>query len=166
MTAKASLLLAFVLVVGCRSAPPEDVTDRRAFAQFAKEAVVAELEATVPTAHDELARAAGWAVFSDGGADVLRMKQGVGFGVAHDNATKEETYLRMRRPEGAGPACRLVLVFADKKTFARFAKDGGAFDGPPPAGVNVYQFFGTELAPTPEVAGTSFVREREMDVRR
>lgn len=163
MTAKSSALLALALVAGCRSSPKEGVSERRAYAQLTKESTLVDLGRERPTSRAEMDRAAGWAVFGDGGAQGLGMKEGVGFGVAHDTKTGAETYLRMHRPEDAGPPCRVVLVFAGEKAFRDFVAYGGKFDGQPPAGVEVYQFFADGLAPSPEIVGTSFVRDKELD---
>ena len=169
MTVKTSVLLASALAVvaaaSCRSTDDAAVAERRAYAQLTKETTLVALEKDVPNARARIDSAAGWAAFSDGGAAALGMKDGVGFGVAHDNRTKAETYLRMKRPEDAGAACRLLLVFADAKAFAQFVATGGKFDGPPPAGVDVFQFFGDELAPEPQVAGTSFSRDAALNAR-
>jgi hypothetical protein len=156
--------VAVVLLVSCRSAPDDALSARRAFAQTAKDATLDELAHASPEARARVAKAVGYAVFSETGASAFGARPGVGFGVAHDNRTGAESYLRMKRPEDA-PPCRLVIAFADAHRFRDFAARGGAFDGPPPAGVEVWQLFAEGLAPAPEIAGTSFYLDPQLKGR-
>jgi hypothetical protein len=155
-------LAVVLLAAACASSAPPGLSERRAYAELTKATTLAELDRARPDVRAQMSRAAGWAVFADGGAPALGMKDGVGFGVAHDNKTGAETYLRMRRPEGGRP-CRLVLVFADVKPFAQFVAVGGRFDGAPPEGVEVYQFLGPDPVVPPETAGTSFSLDPDLN---
>jgi lipid-binding SYLF domain-containing protein len=79
----------------------------------------------------EVRDAAGYAVFSNVGVRVLLLAGGGGYGVAHDNGTGEDTYMRMGEGGlGLGLGVkdfRALFVFHDERTLAGFVDDGWTF---------------------------------------
>jgi hypothetical protein len=56
---------------------------------------LSELYAKRPEAKAQIARAPGYAVFSNIGSKIFMVATGNGFGVATDNRTKKNTYMKM-----------------------------------------------------------------------
>jgi lipid-binding SYLF domain-containing protein len=81
-----------------------------------------------PAAKAEIAKAAGYAVFSDFGFKVMWLGGAGGSGVAVNNATKQETFMKMVEFQpglGLGAAkFRLVFVFETPEAFNSFVTSG------------------------------------------
>jgi lipid-binding SYLF domain-containing protein len=81
-----------------------------------------------PTARNAVAKAAGYAVFSNFGMKVLVIGSGTGKGVLIDNASKKPTYMRMAELQtGLGfgvKKFRLVWVFEKKSDMDKFLNSG------------------------------------------
>lgn len=68
---------------------------KRAHVDQRTEAVLQRLFAENPAAEEQVERAAGYAVFSNIGVDVLFVGGGAGYGVAVSNTTGRRSYMRM-----------------------------------------------------------------------
>lgn len=105
---------------------------RAAINKMAKE-TLAELEKTKPGVKAEIAKSAGYAVFSEVGAMVLFVGGAGGSGVAVDTKTKKRTYMNVAQASlglGAGVKdVRTVLVFKDKTAFDQFVDKGWEASG-------------------------------------
>jgi lipid-binding SYLF domain-containing protein len=81
-----------------------------------------------PAAKAEIAKAAGYAVFSDFGFKVMWLGGAGGSGLAVNNATKQETFMKMVEFQpglGLGAAkFRLVFVFETPEAFNSFVTSG------------------------------------------
>lgn len=86
-----------------------------------------------PAAQDVIKRAAGYAVFSNVGMKVLVAGTGKGQGVAVDNKTGKETFMKMLEVQaGLGfglKKYRLVWVFEDRAAFNKFITTGRELGG-------------------------------------
>jgi lipid-binding SYLF domain-containing protein len=81
-----------------------------------------------PAAKGAVANAAGYAVFSDFGFKVMVMGGAGGKGMAVNNATKQETFMKMKEFQpGLGFGAenyRIVLIFENQAAFNKFITSG------------------------------------------
>ena len=126
----ASAILLSLALISCASAPQsksekeqkqEDVRD-------VANTTLAQLYAKYPAAKSEIAKAAGYAVFSDFGFKFMFLGGAGGSGVAVNNATKQETYMKMAEFQpgfGFGAAkFRIVFIFETLEAFNSFVTSG------------------------------------------
>ena len=148
--------------------------------------VLAELYSETPGAKDVLAEAAGYAVFSSLGVNVLVVSTANGAGVLHDNSTGKDTYMKMFSAGGGlGMGVknfRLVFVFDNKKVMTQFVEEGWqaaaqadaaakydedgdaaslAIDVAP--GVYLYQMTDSGLALQATIQGTKYWKDDELN---
>ncbi|WP_153110593.1 hypothetical protein [Propionivibrio limicola] len=81
-----------------------------------------------PKAREELRKSVGYAVFDASQSNIILLVTGRGAGVAVDNESKQETFMKMARL-GTGPGIghksyKQVLIFKDKSLFKTFCKVG------------------------------------------
>jgi lipid-binding SYLF domain-containing protein len=92
---------------------------------------LSQLYAKHPAAKDVIAKAAGYAVFSDFGFKVWTLGGARGKGVAVNNATKQETFMEMLEFQpgmGFGASkFRVVFVFETAEAFNAFVNSGWEF---------------------------------------
>jgi lipid-binding SYLF domain-containing protein len=139
-----------------------------------------------PGARNEIERSAGYAVFDDFGAHIFFLSTARGKGIAVDNETKTETFMKMLSA-GAGPGLgikdyRAVFVFETKKSFhdfiavglglsaqadaaAKAGHEGEAFAGAIAIapGVWVYQITEAGLALQATLQGTKYYRANDLN---
>lgn len=86
-----------------------------------------------PSTREAIRKAAGYAVFNNFGLKILFAGGGTGKGLAVDNQTKKQTYMKMVEVQaGLGMGIkkfRLVWVFEYKSDFDRFISSGWEFGG-------------------------------------
>ena len=139
-----------------------------------------------PEAKTAIQKAAGYAVFSNFGMKILVAGGGSGKGMAVDNKTKKEVFMRMKEVQaGLGFGAKkftLVWVFATKKNLDQFVnsgwegggqataaaktKDGGgAMQGAVPMGEGVWLYQLTEkgLALELTVKGTKYYKDDDLN---
>jgi lipid-binding SYLF domain-containing protein len=89
---------------------------------------LSQLYAKYPAAKSEISKAAGYAVFSDFGFKVIWLGGAGGSGLAVNNATKQETFMKMAEFQpgiGLGAAkFRLVFIFETPEAFNSFVTSG------------------------------------------
>jgi lipid-binding SYLF domain-containing protein len=89
---------------------------------------LSQLYSKYPAAKDAVGTAAGYAVFSDFGFKVIWLGGAGGSGLAVNNATKQETYMKMAEFQpglGLGAAkFRLVFIFETLEAFNSFVTSG------------------------------------------
>lgn len=139
-----------------------------------------------PRALDAINGAAGYAVFSSGGVNVLFVSAAYGSGVAHNNTTGAETYMKMASG-GVGLGLgvkdyRLVFVFHTVEAYKRFIEQGWDFSGQADAaakagtdgdelsgavnvmpGVSVYQLTESGLALQVTLQGTKYWKDADLN---
>jgi len=123
-----SLLLIFFLISSCARPKGETPQEKRDFVQRMKNDTLAELYAEKPYAKQLVEDSAGYAVFSSFNTQLLIVGSGNGFGVAVDNSTGDNIYMRMAEGGvGLGVALkdfREVIVFNNKAVFIEFITEG------------------------------------------
>ncbi|MGA8489567.1 MAG: YSC84-related protein [Terriglobales bacterium] len=86
-----------------------------------------------PSAKSAVAEAAGYAVFSNLGVKILIAGSGNGKGIAVDNKTKRETFMKMLEVQaGLGMGVKkfsVIFVFDTGKAFNTFVNSGWQFGG-------------------------------------
>lgn len=117
-------------LISCATAPvsqSEKEQQQDSVRNMANKAL-SDLYAKNPAAKAEIAKAAGYAVFSDFGIKVMWLGGAGGSGIAVNNATKQETFMKMVEFQpglGLGAAkFRLVFVFATQEAFNNFVTSG------------------------------------------
>jgi len=128
----ACLLLASLALVGSAEASmfkKEGTPDeQRAEIRTASDQALEELYNAQPAARAQVQKAAGYAVFSNFGMKILVAGGGSGRGIAVDNETKKETFMKMAEAQaGLGFGVknfRLVWVFEKKSDLDRFINSG------------------------------------------
>ena len=128
----ACVLLAGLALIGTAEASlfkKEGTPDeQRAEIRKVRDQSLAELYKVQPSARGHVEQAAGYAVFSNFGVKILVAGGGSGRGIAVDNKTKKETFMKMAEVQaGLGFGVknfRLVWVFEKKADLDRFINSG------------------------------------------
>jgi lipid-binding SYLF domain-containing protein len=126
------LLLGGLVLHGTADAalfPKEQSPDeQRAEIRKVRDQTLEELYRVQPDARNHIQKAAGYAVFSNFGVKILVAGGGSGTGIAVDNKTRKETFMRMAEVQaGLGfgvKKFRLVWVFEKKADLDRFVNSG------------------------------------------
>jgi lipid-binding SYLF domain-containing protein len=139
-----------------------------------------------PRSKARIANAYGYAVFSNVGVNVILLSVAGGRGVAHENKTGKDVYMKMLSG-GVGPGLgvkdfRGVFVFENQKVFDRFVRrgwEGGAqanavakVDGrggdaeavvTVAPGIKFYQITDTGLALEATLQGTKYFKDDDLN---
>jgi len=139
-----------------------------------------------PSAQATIQKAAGYAVFDNMGVNVLLLSTARGSGLAVNNTTKQETFMKMMSAgAGLGMGVKdyvVVFVFANDKAFAQFLESGwsgsaqgdaaakvgekgGAYSGAAEVapGVWVYQITKNGLALQLTLQGTKYYKNDDLN---
>ncbi|MFK7863611.1 MAG: YSC84-related protein [Pseudohongiellaceae bacterium] len=182
-----ALVALIVLLSSCtttglsRGAPAE----RREGIQSMRQEVLAELYRIKPDTRAQLSNAAGYAVFSNANVNIIFASFGGGFGVAKNNQTGQDTYMRMGEVGiglGAGVKdFRAVFVFHNESALDRFMElgvsVGGQADAAAKAGdlgaaisgeaivdnVTIYQLTQSGLALQATIKGTRYWQDSDLN---
>jgi lipid-binding SYLF domain-containing protein len=165
------------------SAPMEEA---RAEVRDAANETLGDLYRTQPQARAAIESAAGYAVFSNFGMKILVAGGGSGKGLAVNNSTGREVFMRMAEVQaGLGfgvKKFRLVWVFQTQEAFDQFINSGYQFGGQAALsakaagrgggvtgaasvspGVWVYQLTDDGVAAELTVKGTKYYRDNELN---
>ncbi len=151
---------------------------------------LAQLYQEEPGAQQMISEAAGYAVFSNTGINVLLLSTGNGRGVAHDNASGKDTFMSMFSA-GAGigmgvKTFRGVFIFHTREALDSFVESGWDFSGQADAaattdadsgeqagatdealtltqGVTIYQMTDKGLALQATLQGTKYWKNDELN---
>ena len=129
-----TLLLGFtVTTVPLRAATEEEIKQKRADIRKMANDTLARLYKVQPSAKEAVAKSAGYAVFSNFGMKIFLAGGGSGRGIAVNNKTKKETFMKMAEVQaGLGMGVkkfRLVWVFENQAGLSRFIDSGWEFGG-------------------------------------
>lgn len=168
---------------GAEGATPDE---QRSTIRSEAQKTLQELHASKPETRDKVAKAAGYAYFSNVNVNVLLLSSENGYGVVHDNRTGKDTYMKMA---GAGVGVgmgvkdyRAILVFADPELMRNFMEKGMDFGGSADAsaktskegganqaggsavpGLEVYQITKAGAALQATVQGTKYWRDDKLN---
>ena len=125
-----STMVILSLVLSCATAPmgKSEKKQKQDSVRDMANATLTQVYAKYPEAKSEISNAAGYAVFSDFGMKIMFMGGAKGSGIAVDNATKKETFMKMVELQpGLGVGAekfRVVFVFETPKAFNTFVTSG------------------------------------------
>ena len=134
-------IVAALLLLVCAAMPPlasgaDDAKEKekaRADIEKMSDATLSRLYKAQPQAKAAVAKAAGYAVFSNFGMKILFAGSGTGKGVAVNHSTKKRTYMKMIEVQaGLGfgiKKFRLVWVFENQKDLDAFIDSGWELGG-------------------------------------
>lgn len=123
----------FVALTGFFGAKGDSAEEKRANIRDMQRQTLADLYKEKPGVQARLEKAAGYAVFSNMNVKIFMVGSGNGYGVAVDNATKKEIFMKMLEV-GGGVGLgvsdfRAVMIFHDKDAFQKFVDTGIEFTG-------------------------------------
>jgi lipid-binding SYLF domain-containing protein len=147
---------------------------------------MAQLYKSQPSAKKAIAKAAGYATFSNFGMKIFIAGSGSGSGLAYDNKTKKTTYMKMIEVQaGLGIGVkkfRVIFVFDTQKALSDFINSGWEFGGQATAaaksgdkggemagavsvapGVWMYQLTDTGLAAEITGKGTKYYKDSDLN---
>ena len=175
-------------LVSCATTPmsSSEKADQQGEARDMAKMTLSQLYAKNPAAQGAVTKAAGYAVFSDFGFKVLIMGGAKGAGIAVNNATKQETFMKMAELQpGLGIGAekyRVVFVFENPAAFNSFVtsgweaganamaaaktkKAGGALAGAITVseGVYMYQLTVEGLIVGVSLTGAKFYKDKELN---
>ena len=149
---------------------------------------LAKLYKVHPQAKGDIKKAVGYAVFSNIGVNLIFLSAAGGSGVAHDNRTGKDIYMKMvSGGVGFGLGVkdfRGVFVFSSTKSLKQFIESGWAADAQADAaaksgekgaavagaitvapGVDLYQITETGLALQATIQGTKYYKDDELNAK-
>jgi len=149
---------------------------------------LAKLYKVHPLARGDIQKSVGYAVFSNIGINLILLSAAGGSGVAHDNRSGKDIYMKMASGGfGFGLGVkdfRGVFVFSSDKAFRQFVESGWAADVQADAaaksgakggavagavtvapGVDLYQLTETGLALQATIQGTKYYKDKELNAR-
>jgi lipid-binding SYLF domain-containing protein len=125
--------ISVVALAGCYGAMGGSAASKREHIRMMTSQALADLYKAKPAVRTRLEKAAGYAVFSNFNLKIFVLGSGQGYGMAVDNATKKETFMKMAEVGGGvglgGSEFRAVMIFHDQQAFKDFLKNGMEFSG-------------------------------------
>lgn len=178
-------IILLALLTGCMAPKGDTVAEKQQAVQNMRSKTLAQLYEIHPYAKNQIDEAVGYAVFSNVGINLFLLSTASGWGIARDNKTGQETYMKMYSA-GIGPGLgvkdfRGVFIFTSKSALSRFVEDGwdasaqadaaaksadkgdawaGAVDVAP--GIKLYQLTQHGLALQATIQGTKFWKDDEL----
>lgn len=183
-----TLLLALGFVLASTSAFAESPAEKRAEVRKMRSETLARLYKVHPGAKGKVGSAYGYAVFSNAGVNLIFASIAAGRGIAHDNRTGRDIYMKMGSA-GVGLGIgikdfRGVFIFRTKKAFDDFVNDGweggahadavakhkekgGSAEGAVTVSkdMELYQLTETGLALEATIQGTKYFKDDELNGR-
>jgi lipid-binding SYLF domain-containing protein len=182
-----TLVLSFTLTaVPSWAATKEEIKKEKDDVRKVSRETLNQLYKLQPSAKEAISKAAGYAVFSNFGLKIFVAGSGTGKGIAIDNKSKKETFMKVVELQaGLGfgvKKFRLVWVFENQKDLTEFIESGwtiggqtsvaakagdkgGAFAGAMVVkpGVWIYQLTDTGLALELTGKGTKYYKDKDLN---
>ena len=183
-----AMFISVFLVSGCLGPKGDSASEKRAEVQQMKKDTLSHLYQIHPAAKEQIKKAKGYAVFSNTGFHLLLLSTGSGWGLARDNATGKETYMKMYSA-GVGLGLgvkdfRGIFVFTTKQAFTKFVEKGWQAGGQADAaaksgekggsveaaidlgpGIKLYQITRNGLAIQATIQGTKYWKDDELNMK-
>lgn len=181
-----AICIGLILVIGgCATTGGTTPTERRQAIQSMKNQVLTELYQAKPDVKSQIASAPGYAVFSNANVNLVLASFGGGFGVARNNKTGTDTYMKMGEV-GVGLGLgvkdfRVVFVFHTDKSLNNFIENGWAVGAQADAAakasdkgaavggeitadnITIYQLTETGLALQATIKGTKYWKDETLN---
>lgn len=126
-------LFFLILLLGCATTKGTTPQDKRHAILEMKNETLTTLYKVKPQARSQIAKASGYAVFSDANVNVIFASFGGGYGVVKNNKTGKHTYMKMGEAGiGLGLGVkdfRAIFIFHDHHTMNKFIQSGWEFGG-------------------------------------
>ena len=127
------VLLFAIFVIGCATTKGTTPKDKRQAILDMKKETLLDLYKVEPQAKSQIAKAPGYAVFSDANVNVIFASFGGGYGVVKNSNTGKNTYMKMGELGlGLGLGAkdfRAIFIFHDEITMNHFINSGWEFGG-------------------------------------
>jgi lipid-binding SYLF domain-containing protein len=185
LTLTAAVLIAAV-IAGCRGPKGDTVVEKQDYVFKMRDGMLTELYKEKPETKDKVANAAGYGTFSNMNINLFLASTGNGYGVVHNNATGEDTYMKMAMlGVGIGLGVkdfRAAIIFKNQEALDTFVNKGWEFGGHADAaakagdkgaeanvagditsGMEIYQFTKNGIALQATVAGTKYWKDKELN---
>ena len=111
----------------------DDPAEKKANVRKQRDEMLADLYQTKPELRDTLQKAAGYATFKNVNVNLLLLATANGYGMAVDNKTGRETFMRMASLGGGVGAglkdVRVIFIFHDPALLKQFIDEGWQFGG-------------------------------------
>jgi lipid-binding SYLF domain-containing protein len=182
---KIIVFLLAAILSGCATTGATTPNEKRQAILKMKQEVLSDLYRTQPGARSKVAKAPGYAVFSNANINLILASFSGGQGVVKDNRTGRHTYMNMGEAGiGFGLGVkdfRAVFVFHDRNTMKDFIESGWEFGAHADAaakagnkggavggevlldGVTVYQLTESGLALQATLKGTKYWKDSELN---
>jgi len=122
-----------ILSIGCATTKGRTPQDKRQAILDMKNKTLSDLYKVRPQAQSQIAKAPGYAVFSDANVYIIFASFGGGYGVVKDNKTGKHTFMKMGELGiGLGLGVkdfRAIFIFHDENTMNNFINSGWQFGG-------------------------------------
>ena len=181
-----AMVSALLILNGCAGAKGKTKADKISAIHEMRSTDLAALYKLAPSARGHVGGGYGYAIFDNIGIKVIFVSTGQGYGVAHNNKTGKNTYMKMfSAGVGVGLGIkdfRGVFVFDNKTVFDRFVKHGWNVQGQADAaakykadggavalaievapGIHLYQITKNGLAAQATIQGTKFWKDDELN---
>ncbi|HWI13682.1 MAG TPA: hypothetical protein VNT02_05485, partial [Burkholderiales bacterium] len=123
-----AIMAGAALLYGCVSSPTSGPTDKRVEIQQMRSDTLSDLYRAHPSARARVQQSVGYAVFSNVGVNLILLSAMGGSGVAHDNRSGHDVYMKMISGGiGLGLGVkdfRGVFVFSTRKAYDAFVNSG------------------------------------------
>lgn len=180
------LVSSFFLLTGCLGPKGNTIGDKKTAVQSMRTDTLKELYRIHPIAKQQIRMAKGYAVFSNTGFNLFLLSTGSGWGIARNNSTGKETYMKMYSAGlGIGLGVkdfRGIFIFTKKKALTNFVEKGWQAGGQADAaaksgdkggsaataidiapGIKLYQITKNGLALQATIQGTKYWKDDELN---
>ncbi|NOQ15682.1 MAG: hypothetical protein GQ581_01340 [Methyloprofundus sp.] len=127
-TALIAMFSTLLILNGCAGAKGDTKSDKISNIHKMRSEDLTELYAAAPDAKQQIANAYGYAVFDNKGIYIFALSSGQGYGVARNNKTGKDTYMKMfSAGAGIGMGIRkfsAIFVFKTKSSYDYFLEQG------------------------------------------
>jgi lipid-binding SYLF domain-containing protein len=180
-----SLLILSVVLAGCSPGKELTTPEKKDAINTMADETMQRLYTEKASTKDEVAKASGYAAFSNANVNIIFASAGGGYGVVVDNKTGKKTYMKM----GSGGVglglgakdLRQVIILSTPQTMNKFISSGWVFGGHADAAakagdkggeksgegaigdVKVYSLTESGLALQATVAGTKYWKDDELN---
>ncbi|HEY6123629.1 MAG TPA: YSC84-related protein [Steroidobacteraceae bacterium] len=186
MTRIVALALTCVLLTPATTFAAKDKAEEQAEVRKAAQSALDALYAVQPAARKAVESAAGYAAFSNFGMKIMVAGSGTGKGMAVNNKTKKQTYMKMAEIQaGLGfgvKKFKLIWVFATQAALDQFVNSGWELGAQATASaksgdkgasyqgavaispdVYLYQLSGNSLAAELTAKGTKYYKDNDLN---
>ena len=179
------LILLASVITSCATTRGSTPQDKRQAILNMKQQTLSDLYKVRPHTKSEIAKAPGYAVFSDANINVIFASFGGGYGVVKNNKTGKHTYMKMGEVGiGLGLGVkdfRAIFVFHDSHTMHKFIQSGWEFGGHADAAakandkggavggeilldnISIYQLTESGLALQATIKGTKYWKDKSLN---